>query len=334
MLIANSEAVICMLFVTNRRLSEGARSKAGRRVDFDLADNDPSASLFFCARHAAGEYEELLAPSFLSRLRQSARRQILFFVHGFNCLPERSVFPDALQLQALFDAQAPETVEVVPLVWPCDDDFGLLKDYWDDQSAAAMSGIAFARVIGKFIDWRDRTATEERCRKQVSVLAHSMGNLVLRDSICRWAHDYGAPPAFFRNLFLVAADLANDTLETGQQGAVLAEATRNLIVYHAYDDLALRTSKVVNLRNHVVGRRLGHTGPRDIRLTPRNVYALDCDAFNGATDPFGHSYFLADRNGRPTQAFDHILATMLGGDPPLVGPERRATALAEALAPA
>jgi hypothetical protein len=48
---------------------------------------------------------------------------------------------------------------VVPLVWPCDGDFGIVLDYYDDQLAADASGLAYARVLAKFLAWRDRLGT-------------------------------------------------------------------------------------------------------------------------------------------------------------------------------
>ena len=159
---------------------------------------------------------------FFGRLRRSTRQQVLFFVHGYNCQPERRIFPDALRLQGLCDALAPDLVEVVPLIWPCDDDFGLVLDYWDDQRSAEASGLALARVLGKFIAWRDRLGTEETCLKHVNILAHSMGNRVLATALAAWAQDYGAVPALFRNVFMVAADVANDVFAPGQPGTVIA----------------------------------------------------------------------------------------------------------------
>lgn len=304
-----------MLFITNRRLVEGTRSRVGRSVRFDLADNQPLPSLFFCRRLGPDAYEELTAPLFLSRLRRSGRGQVLLYLHGFNCLPEPRVFPDAARLQELCDLLAPGLVEVVPLVWPCDDDLGLLVDYWDDQDAAELSGPGFARAIGKFLDWRDRAAPEEMCLKHINVLAHSMGNLVLHTALAKWGRDHGGLHGTFRNLFMVAADLPDDCLEPVRGGEALAAAARNVVVYHANDDFALRTSKVVNLRNRVVGRRLGHTGPREPALVPRNVVTVDCDSINGVYDRLGHSYFLADPGGAPGLVLRHLVASMLNGRP-------------------
>lgn len=304
-----------MLFVTNRRLVEGRHSAAGRAVGFDLSDSEPCASLFFCRRYAAGQHEELLARRFFDRLSASPRSQILFFIHGFNCQPEPNVFAAALELQRLCDLADPTLVEVVPLIWPCDDDFGIVLDYWDDQTAAEISGIVMSRVIGKFLDWRERAASKSACLKHVNILAHSMGNRLLRAALAKWRADYGVAPALFRSIFLVAADLANDCLERGGSGEAITEAARNVIVYHAADDFALRSSKVANLRHKVVGRRLGHSGPERIELAPANVVAVDCDTVNNGKDPLGHSYFLADRCGAAGAVAQHVIETLATGRP-------------------
>ncbi len=304
-----------MLFVTNRQLREGPRSRSGRRVSFDLERSDPAASLHFCERRGTEDYLEITARPFFNRLRITPRRQVLFFVHGFNSLPEEDVFPRTQQLQGLLDALIPGEVLVVPLIWPCDDDFGLVLDYWDDQDAAEMSGLSFARMIGKFLEWRDSQIGGTPCLKHVNLLAHSMGSRLVRFALAKWSHDRGAPPLLFRNLFLAAADIANESLEPGQPGHPITRAARNVVVYHAADDFALRSSKIANLRNKVVTRRLGHTGPENPDRTPRNVYSVDCDAVNNLYDPLGHTYFLADRNGRPGRVLKHIADTLESGRP-------------------
>jgi esterase/lipase superfamily enzyme len=318
-----------MLFVTNRRVEGSRRSQAGRAIRFALDDDEPGASLYFCQREGPERYLELTAAPFFGRLRRSARQQVLFFLHGYSCQPERRIFPDALRLQGLCDALSPGLVEVVPLVWPCDDDFGLVLDYWDDQQSATASGLALARVLGKFMAWRDRLGTEETCLKHVNVVAHSMGNRVLATALSSWAQAYGMVPALFRNLFLVAADVANDLFAPGRPGAVLSAAARNVLVYHAADDFALRSSKVANLKHRIVRRRLGHTGPADLAQAPANVVAIDCDDFNSRYDRFGHSYLLADPTGRPGAALRHVVETMRTGRVAGVMPGRRQIILGE-----
>jgi hypothetical protein len=71
-----------MLFITNRRLKQGPKSKANRKVDFDLKNNESQQSLFFCERTAQGAYVELVSPGFLERLRKSEKEQVLIFIDG------------------------------------------------------------------------------------------------------------------------------------------------------------------------------------------------------------------------------------------------------------
>ena len=96
--------------------------------------------------------------------------------------------------------------------------------------------------------WRDRLGTEETCLKHVNLVAHSMGNRVLATALASWSHAYGAVPALFRNLFMVAADVANDLFAPDRPGVALSAAARNVVVYHAADDFALRSSKVPTSR--------------------------------------------------------------------------------------
>ena len=81
------------------------------------------------------------------------------------------------------------------------------------------------------------------------------------------------------------------------------------------DDLALRASKVSNLKNKTASRRLGHTGPEKIDQTPRNVYSVDCDDVNNTYDkPKGHSYFMSGtKKGIAGTVFNHIFDCLLSG---------------------
>ena len=136
-----------MLFVTNRRfvqgpsasVADGAAPPAPRPIDFDLRDSEPASAVHFCERTSAGICREIYSDPFMKRLKESAADQLLLYIHGFDNLPEDHIFPRASDLQKLCDAIRPGKIEVVPLIWPCDNDLGLIKDYWDDQKAADAS---------------------------------------------------------------------------------------------------------------------------------------------------------------------------------------------------
>lgn len=306
-----------MLFVTNRALEEGPESRFGRRVRFS-ADPEPRASLFFCERLGADDYREIGSAAFFDRLRRSSAEHVLIYLHGFSNRPEPHVFPRAALLARRLRGLG-LAVEVVPLIWPCGERVGWLRDYFDDQDAADMSGFAFARLVGKFLDWRQRTG--EPCTRHLHLLAHSMGNRVLRAAVGRWYGEHGAVPALFRNVFMVAADVANECLEPGRSGWPITRCARNVVVYYAPDDFALRTSKLVNVANRVLSRRLGHTGPENLAKVPANVVAVDCDLVNRRADPLGHTYFLDDPDGRPGAVLLHIARCIATGRPaPRPGP--------------
>jgi esterase/lipase superfamily enzyme len=310
-----------MLFITNRVLQQGSVTVPGRDVSFDLDNNQAQQGVFFCERLSKNKYVELGSGAFLDRLKGSSYRQILLFLHGYSNLPEPHIFPRAETLQSLCDGEKANEVLVVPLIWPCDNDAGIVKDYYDDQLAADASGVAFARVLGKFLDWREKNlVNDDPCLKRMNILAHSMGNRVLRGAYATAVRYFcpGGLPMIMRNTFLVAADITNESLEPGQEGEHLPSTSRNVVVYFAADDMAMRASKVANVAKNTASRRLGHTGPENMDRVPKNVFAVDCDDVNSVYDrPKGHSYFLMDQTGKkPGRVFRHMWESMIKGRPP------------------
>jgi len=325
-----------MLFITNRFPKGSIQTRVGRKFEFDLRNNAPSNSVFFCERHIDGAITEVGGMNFLTALKNSEYRQILLYIHGFANLPD-DIFAAATEFQELCTQKDPREVLVVPVIWPCDDDLGIVKDYWDDQKSADCSSASLSRALCRFLEWRDssRNSPEtDPCLMRINVLAHSMGNRVLRETLCAWErYDLAnGVPFIFRNTFLVAADIENESIHRTEKGKLICDASRNVVVYFASDDLALRSSKVANLKNKIASRRLGHTGPENMDLTPNNVYVVDCDDVNHIYDyPKGHSYFRSGQvKGKPGVVFEHMYSCLKSGR---VFPEdevRRASILREA----
>lgn len=321
-----------MLFLTNRVLNEGPtpRNPDGsygvpRPVSFSLRNNQAEQSIYFCYRKGPNDYLEIGNQAFFNTLKDSGYWQILLYLHGYSALPESAIFPRVAELQALFEQKMANGIIVIPLIWPCDDDIGAVKDYFDDQIAADASGIAYARLFEKFLNWRDDNSTvTDPCIKRINLLAHSMGNRVLRGALehaVRYYQPQGLPMVF-RNTFLAAADLNNQTLEPNQAGHHISITSRNVVVYYAADDLAMRASKVAN--GSVASRRLGQTGPANMDVLPRTVYALDCGDFNNDYDPpVGHGYFASAPQGGAGLVFDHMWQCIQTGRVPMTLPESR-----------
>lgn len=315
-----------MLFATNRSPKESEQSKIGRKITFDYQNTDPRKQMYFCERKGVNDYIEIGSKAFFKQLKSlPTEAQILFYIHGFNNTGEAEVFPNAEKLQKLMDKVGGKNlVYVVPLIWPCDDDSiaSFINDYWDDQDAADDSGSAFGRMLGKFDGWRNsKENVKNPCYRRINVLAHSMGNRVLINALRHWGRHSGQVPQIFRNIFMVAADVENHVLEYGHEGELVSGAARNICVYYANDDLAMPASKVANLKNRVLSRRLGMTGVEDINEVPKNIHEVDCDNFNNTFDsPKGHTYFLDDGNGNISPVVQHMVDAIDGGR---VKPDKR-----------
>lgn len=305
-----------MLFITNREPKGSIRTKVNRAYKFDLNKNAPSNSIYCCERISKDNYVEIGANGLMTKLKNSQAKQLLFYIHGFSNLPEPDIFPRVEQLQKYFDEKEPNLIQVVPIIWPCDNDFGIIKDYWDDQKSADNSAYSFSRALQFFMDWRDKAPDEAPCLKRINILAHSMGNRVFRETLSVWnKYDLAdGVPLLFRNTFLMAADIVNESLEHERAGRLISQASRNVSVYYASDDLALRSSKISNLKNKIASRRLGHTGPSNMKKIQSNIYAIDCDNFNNKYDyPKGHSYFLGDNKNNAGAVFEHMYNTIKSG---------------------
>ena len=115
-----------MLFVTNRFPKQSIESENGRKFSFDLKNNAPSNSVFFCKKGKGNSHTEIGSLEFLRRIKESKYRQVLLFLHGFSNLP-KDVFRMTAELQDLCDKKKKKEVLVVPLIWPCDNDLGTIK---------------------------------------------------------------------------------------------------------------------------------------------------------------------------------------------------------------
>jgi len=311
-----------MLFATNRTPIQSAKSKKGRKISFSMQNTSVRQDMYFCRRNGVNDYVEIGSKAFFQALKNLAgKTQILFYIHGFNNLGESEIFPNAEVLQSMFNELEPDLIYIVPLIWPCDDDsvVAFMDDYWDDQRASRSSGDSFARMLGLFDNWRKEEIKKANpCTRRMNVLAHSMGNRVLRNAISSWVkYDMGGNMIqLFRNVFMVAADVVNHTLERKEKGGYIPDSARNVVVYYANDDLAMPASKVANLKNMTASRRLGMTGPESMseQRLARNVYEVDCDDFNNSWgDKKGHSYFLRDSLGRISPVIYHMIAAINGG---------------------
>ena len=242
--------------------------------------------------HSQAEFTALLAKE---------GKEVLFYIHGMG--QQTSQMVEATDsMQTNFDKQKPEEVLVVPVDWAADDGESLqaraaglvglatVVRYWEDQGNAKLAGSALWELFSglKKEDWKG---------KPLNVIAHSMGNRVLRcvgksavivddDDGASW-YEAGlqkdktllqvAPEALqsnenlFDNIFFVAADIPESVFEEPdgpnveraehalQSGvAALALMTKRMHVLHAKTDEALNKESIIVNKGHA---RLGEHGP-------------------------------------------------------------------------
>lgn len=302
-----------MYFITNKRVLD----TGGGKFVFE-ASNELSQSLRYCKMLDDHHFEEIGSIAFMSEVMNSVESEIMFYIHGFSNQPYDHVFPRAKQIHAQLSDASLNQIKVIPIIWPCDNDFGIIKDYWDDQESAESSGQYLSRAISKLVSWQDSNL-DQPCMKRMHVLAHSMGARVLMKCLSHWAKKFGGGgvPYLFKNVFLMASDIPNHALQPDEEGIHIARSAQRVICYYANDDFSMPASKIANTRNAVFSRRIGHTGPEDQSKTPLNVYAVNCDTFNNTFDtPKGHTYFL-DKNSVKSPAFQHIVQVLKTRTPKL-----------------
>lgn len=291
-----------------------------RPVEFNFLNNKVSReTVYFCRKESKkvnGKmrdiYMELGSHNFMTALRKSKRKEVVLFIHGFNNEPDKDTFPNAAKLQRLFDKQEKERFEVVPVIWPCDDDFGIAIDYRDDQFHASQAAAPFSRALALFLQWFKKAKENEQCVKKVHIIAHSMGNRALMFTLNTWCRKEfnGADlPSLFQTIVNMAADIPNEALEKGEEGWLITRAANEVVVFHSANDLALKSSKVVNTTNGVFSRRLGDTGPENMTRMPNHVYAIDCINYAQKYDEKGHTYFYGkDAPGEVCKALFNVLS--------------------------
>ena len=184
----------------------------------------------------------------VSELKASVKKPLLC-IHGFDVQPG-SHLARCREVREKF-----KNFDLLPVIWPSD---GGLPRYWGDRENSKNAGEAFQSLL-KFAGMFPRK----------SLLAHSMGNRVLR---------FAANGNFkFDNIFMAAADVNNkmfdkdyiDSTEGDPEGRrddglqfvkMLRKANSKIYVLHNRQDYALTGSTIVKLGTG----RLGASGVPDM----------------------------------------------------------------------
>ena len=95
---------------------------------------------------------------------------MLLYIHGFSNLPD-DVFANVESSSACATRRRPKCW--IPVIWPCDNDLGIVKDYWDDQKSADYSAIPCLRPQPvSQVARRARGGGTRQLPQRINVLAH------------------------------------------------------------------------------------------------------------------------------------------------------------------
>ncbi|MFL5256958.1 MAG: alpha/beta hydrolase [Rhodopila sp.] len=223
---------------------------------------------------------------------------LLIFVHGFDNSFSAGITRAAFNREWLAASGLPGTdTTVVAFSWPS---LGKLlgfpilwSDYKADQLMARNSGPAMMTFLSRIQPALEAAAKDDGAR--CTLLAHSMGNLVLEAGLENWFLHGNGPSVIFNLAVLAAADCRYDTFDqpptAGLKGLTnLADRTA---IYYSTADQVLHLSTVVNLG----AKRLGQDGPHNradpIEFPPAQFGMHDCsDVRDYNLDPASsHQYY-------------------------------------------
>jgi len=164
---------------------------------------------------------------FNEKLAKTPGRQVLLFVHGYNTRFEEAVYRFA---QIIHDSKS--NVTPVLFTWPSR---GKLLAYTYDRESANYSRDALEAVLQAMV--------KNPKVGEISILAHSMGNVVTLEALRQMAIRDKAVASKIKNVMLAAPDVDYDVFR--RQIAEMGEKRPNFTLFVSQDDEALSLSAKV-----------------------------------------------------------------------------------------
>lgn len=212
----------------------------------------------------------------------------LVYIHGFNVDFNAALHAGARLAMNLADQGL--AINIVVFSWPSDGKAIPLMSYYSDREDARVSGPAVARAFLKLRDFVLKLDTKTYCNQRVHLLAHSMGNYVLRNGLqALCAKDPKSLVRLFDQIILAAPDEDDDTFELDEKLALLPRIGRQVTVYFSPNDKAL----IISDKTKGNPDRLGSDGPRLVDLIPKKIVLVDCRNTRAVGEKWiDHSYYL------------------------------------------
>lgn len=305
LLLNQGEIMVIVYFATNRNPNNASNpTDFGQRFsDSDLGDlrfgqvQVTEGNLDSSTIKVLPNEPERGSKALFDQLRQTMRQRSLdslIFIHGFNV-----DFKEAVESGAKISERYAQLSgnsyqpNIFVFSWPSN---GKLFDYKNDRHDAEASGYAFARGLEKLTNFLRDPDSGQACQQKINLMAHSMGNYVLRHALqqIREISGNASLPRLFDNIVLTAADEDSDAFEHDHKLARLPELGQRITVYFNNEDKALSVSDITKGNPD----RLGHDGPRKPHQIPSKVVIVDVSDVvqTDINDLSEHSYHVEDDN--------------------------------------
>ncbi len=187
----------------------------------------PNPATDFATVKADDLTEQQAAGWFNERVKKTRDGSVLIFVHGFNTNFEDSVYRFA---QIVHDSGT-HSVPVL-VTWPSR---GSVLAYGYDRESTNYSRDALEKLF--------QYIAKDPAVKDVTILAHSMGNWLAVESLRQMAIRNGKLPEKFKNVMLASPDLDVDVFRS--QIADVGEQHPRFTLFVSRDDRALAASRRV-----------------------------------------------------------------------------------------
>jgi esterase/lipase superfamily enzyme len=222
---------------------------------------------------------------------------ILVFVHGYA-----NTFKDAITRAAAnrewlaASGQSGTDTTVIAFCWPSIGESVGFPDlpgpYLTDRSMARNCGLAMMSFLSRIQPALAAAAKNEATR--CTLLAHSMGNLVLESGLESWFLNGNGPGTIFNLSILAASDCDYDCFEQPPTASMkgLTQLSERVAFFYSSTDHILGVSNVINPT-----KRLGLSGPHNMADTtafPRTRFGMhDCSGIKDYNFNFNtsHQYY-------------------------------------------
>lgn len=205
-------------------------------------------------------------------VKKSPDRSVLVFIHGFNNRFEDSVYRFAQIVEDSGVSSAP-----VLVTWPSR---GSLLAYGYDRESTNYTRNALETLF--------QYLAKDPQVKEVSILAHSMGNWLALEALRQMAIRNGSLPSKFANVMLASPDVDVDVFR--QQIADMGRQHPKFTLFVSRDDRALAVSRRVWGDVARLGAIDPEQSPYKTELAESQISVIDLTAIKSA-DSLNHGKF-------------------------------------------